>query len=380
MRSRIATLAFVALLPSRKVFADVGSAWASETASPRAGSSPRAGPGAIASLCPDVDAGLAAVAASLSEHRIAANDVEALSYALRAAGEPHVWPRAITLEGRTVDPRDARMRIEKWLAAFPRRGRLRCAVASAVDDGTQTTAAVAVDAQADLAPIPTSVRTASWIEVDAHVFVPASRARVVVLGPTGAPRTVPTSFAGGRVKARANVDRSGTWLFQVVVDGDTGPRPVLEAFVFAGVTPPKARPPELAPGEEAGTSADGAQALAEMVAIARRSEGLAPPASCTGLDRVARVHAERMMRAGELGHDVGDGEPRERVEEAGVRAAEIGENVAHAATLALAHRALWSSPSHRANILDRRFARLGVGMSLDLDGSVWVTEVFATPR
>jgi uncharacterized protein YkwD len=208
------------------------------------------------------------------------------------------------------------------------------------------------------------------------MLVPALRAKVVVLGPSGAPRTVPTSFAGGRIKARANVDLAGTWLFQVLIDGDAGPRPVLEAFVFAGVAPPKDRPSELAPGEEATTP--GAQGLLEMVALARRSEGIAAPVSNAGLDRAARLHAERMMRARELGHDVGDGDPRERVEENGVRASEIGENVAHAATLALAHRALWSSPSHRANILDRRFTRLGIGVSRDVDHSVWVTEVFAT--
>jgi uncharacterized protein YkwD len=117
-----------------------------------------------------------------------------------------------------------------------------------------------------------------------------------------------------------------------------------------------------------------------MVVIARRSEGLAAPAPSAGLDRAARMHAERMMRAGEVGHDVGDGDPRDRVDEAGVAAVEIGENVAHAATLVLAHRALWSSPSHRANILDGRFARLGVGVSRDVDGSVWVTELFASAR
>jgi uncharacterized protein YkwD len=87
-----------------------------------------------------------------------------------------------------------------------------------------------------------------------------------------------------------------------------------------------------------------------------------------------------MMRAGELGHDEGDGDVRERVREAGIDVTEIGENVAHAANLALAHRALWSSPSHRANMLGTRFGRLGVGVVADADGTVWLTEVFATPR
>ena len=45
----------------------------------------------------------------------------------------------------------------------------------------------------------------------------------------------------------------------------------------------------------------------------------------------------------------------------------------------LAHRALWASPSHRDNMLQPRFDRVGVGVCTDPDGSVWVTEAFATP-
>src|SRR4051812_33164639 len=115
MRSRV-MWAIVALLRSPSAIAD---------------------PGGVV-LCPNGDAGLAAVASALSEHRIAASDGEAVSYALRAAGEPHVWPRAITLEARVLDPTAATKRIEAWLLALPRRGRLRCATASTFDGGTQT--------------------------------------------------------------------------------------------------------------------------------------------------------------------------------------------------------------------------------------------------
>jgi uncharacterized protein YkwD len=115
-----------------------------------------------------------------------------------------------------------------------------------------------------------------------------------------------------------------------------------------------------------------------MIAAARASEGLASLRPSRALDRVARAHAERMLRASELGHDVGDGDVRRRLGDAGIEAAEVGENVAHAATLALAHRALWASPSHRDNILGRRYAKVGVGVAHDPDGTVWVTELFAT--
>jgi hypothetical protein len=334
----------------------------------------------LVSTCSEVDAGLAVVAARLARHEILASDVDAVAYALRAAGEPHVRPRAIALEGRTVDRRDARGRIERWLADFRHQGHLRCATASAESGGRETVAAVAVDAQADLAPVALLARPSSWIDLDARVIIEATQAKVVMLGPTGPPRSLPTSFAGGRVKARANVDRPGAWLFQVVIDGDGGPRPVLEAFVFAGVSPPRARPAAHAPGEELDAPGDAATTLGQMVAVARASEGMGSLDRSLVLDRAARAHAERMMRAGELRHDWDDGDARERVANAGIEAEEIGENVAHAATLALAHRAIWASPSHRENVLGRRFTRLGVGASRDSDGSIWVTELFASRR
>jgi uncharacterized protein YkwD len=118
--------------------------------------------------------------------------------------------------------------------------------------------------------------------------------------------------------------------------------------------------------------------LVDMITAARASEGLAALQPSRALDRLARGHAERMMRASELGHDVGDGDVRRRVEDAGIEAAGVGENVAHAATLALAHRALWASPSHRDNLLGRRYDRVGLGISRDADGTVWVAELFAT--
>ena len=57
----------------------------------------------------------------------------------------------------------------------------------------------------------------------------------------------------------------------------------------------------------------------------------------------------------------------------------VGENVARASTVAAAHRALWSSPSHRENLLSDRFSALGVGVARGAGGSLFVAELFARP-
>jgi uncharacterized protein YkwD len=352
--------------------------WTDSIGSPRPVASVKTRDGDLATICPDGDSALRTVAAQLAAHTVAADDVEAITYALRAAGDPHVWPRAFLLEGKSIDPVEAKTRIKVWLSTFRQPARLRCGIVSERSGDKDVVAAVAIDAQADLAPIPVRARLSSWIDVDAKVLGLASGAKVIVLGPTGAPRALLTSFSDGRVKARANVDREGTWLFQVLLDGANGPRPVLEAYVFAGVEPPSAQPHHPAPGEEAGSEGENAMALARMMMYARRSESLPGLVRDAALDRVARSHAERMMRAKQLGHDVGDGDPKERLERAGISLLQVGENVAHAANVVLAHRALWSSPSHRDNLLQPRFDRVGVGVSSDPDGSVWVAELFAT--
>jgi uncharacterized protein YkwD len=149
--------------------------------------------------------------------------------------------------------------------------------------------------------------------------------------------------------------------------------------VFAGSAPPGAVLDRPAPGEEGVASSD-ASSLAWMIDVARQSEGVPPVRRSAELDAVARAHAERMMRTRKLAHDAGDADPRARLDQALISAHEVGENIAHAATPALAHRALWGSPSHRANLLDRRYGRLGIGTSRDPDGTLWVTELFATPR
>ena len=77
-----------------------------------------------------------------------------------------------------------------------------------------------------------------------------------------------------------------------------------------------------------------------------------------------------------LAHDVGDGDAMARLRAAGLEPDDAGENVAHAATVALAHRAMWASPSHRANMLRRDFDRLGLAVVRDDRGQVWAVEIF----
>jgi uncharacterized protein YkwD len=237
-------------------------------------------------------------------------------------------------------------------------------------------AVVTADALADLQPLAANVRVGGWVDVRAKLLVPFAGAKVIVLGPRGAPRPLPTAVGGGQVSASFSADQEGAWLVQVVADVQGGPRQVLEALLIAGDGPRRQARDE-APGERERTTADdSAGLLFEMLAAARSSEQRSRLRRDPELDRIAREQAAAARAAGHIAHDLGSGDPEARVRAAGIDAESVGENLARAESIARAHRALWSSPSHRTNILDDRFDSIGIGVVEDADG-VWACELFA---
>jgi uncharacterized protein YkwD len=356
--------------------------WQAETRSPRASTARQERQ--LAAHCDERDAALDAVALELAERAVAGRpplDPTEIHFALRTEGSPYVWVRAWSLDGEKLDDKDIEARVERWLGGFDEGGRRRCGFGRQAGAGREVVFAVAADALAELEPLPTRVRAGSWLTVRAKMLVPASEAKVVVLGPRGAPKPIPTSLSGNALSATFSADRPGTWMVQVVASVDGGPRPVAEALVNVNVTPPPSLQAQTAPGEDASEGVALAdEALLAMVNRARASERLRALARHPALDAIAKEHALAMQAAGRLRHDVGGGGAADRMRQSNLRFRGAGENVARAASIRRAHRALWASPSHRGNVLDTRFDAIGIGVAEDPDGSVWVCEVFAAWR
>jgi uncharacterized protein YkwD len=284
------------------------------------------------------------------------------------------------VSGRAFDRNVVERAFEAWAGEGPPSSYRRCGVAHGVaGDGTDVVAVVTVSALADLAPLPIRARTGQWLTVEAHLLARAAGGKVLLLGPSGSVRTLPTCFDRGTIRARFALDRPGEFAVQVVAEFESGPRPVIEANVFADVDPPAQFDDAAAPGEGIAEKAgdDDATLLARMLAVARASSGLANLTRDARLDAIALRHALRMTEAHELAHDTGAGGPIDRLRDAGLDATDVGENVARAAALNLAHRELWASPSHRANMLSRSFDRVGLAVAHDDRGETWVVEMFA---
>lgn len=305
-------------------------------------------------------------------------DMAEVAFAMRSQGSAYVWPRVWTLEGTTFEVEDVVNRVRAWVARGPVDGGLRCGISKVMSGDKQVLAIVASDVLADLERrIGLSVRAGSWIDFEALLHAETSDASLVVMGPSGLPKHVPTSRAGQHVRSRFHADKPGRWVAQLLGSISSGPRPLLEVEIYADVPPPSSADSSPAPGEVA-VSGPPELRLETWVNRVRSQHRLPALRRNPKLDALARAHAEAMRDAGRLAHDVGDGNPKQRMEEAGLEPRLAGENVARARSLERAHRALWLSPSHRGNLLHPRFTQLGIGVVEDPQGNLWVAELFAS--
>ncbi len=353
--------------------------WVAESRSPQSASI--AGRDAhLHALCGARDLGLGRVASAILSRRLSgapAPSPRAIEVLARAAGVPHpfvaAWSLAGTVEEPALDPAVAKAKLGQWLAKQPAQGSRRCGLARGADrSGAEVVVVVTADALADLKAFPTKSKVSTWLKLDARVHPDAESAKVVLLGPKGRPKRVLASLDKGLCRSRFALDQPGRWIVQVVAALPTGPRPVLEVEVYAGLEPPT----ELIDEQPDATPKHDARDLFTWLNKERQQEGLPLLKRNPTLDALARKHAIAMVHKNLVAHDVGKGTPRERVATAGVGAMRVGENVARAATVRRVHAALWDSPSHRENMLDASFRHVGLAAVKDDRGRVWSVQVF----
>lgn len=111
------------------------------------------------------------------------------------------------------------------------------------------------------------------------------------------------------------------------------------------------------------------QRMFDLVNAEREKAGLKTLELDTALRDVAREHSREMFLRGYFGHIDPDGNsPADRVRRAGIRYFAVGENLALAPTVELAHSGLMNSPKHRDNILSPEFGKMGIGV---MDGGLF---------
>lgn len=128
-------------------------------------------------------------------------------------------------------------------------------------------------------------------------------------------------------------------------------------------------PVAAAPTASAATSSSGLAAQFVHVVNAERARaGRRPLAVDAHMTSVAAAWSRRMAATGRLAHNPALARS--------VRSWRyLGENVGVGYSVSSLAAAFWSSPEHRANILDRHYDRIGVAV-VNVGGKLWVTEDF----
>jgi uncharacterized protein YkwD len=112
------------------------------------------------------------------------------------------------------------------------------------------------------------------------------------------------------------------------------------------------------------------RAMASLINRARTSHGRSSLRVNDGLSNYARRHSATMASKGVLYHN-----PYLAKWLASWSWSILGENVGVGSSIDSLHRAFMNSPPHRANIMDRRFRDVGVGVVVR-GGRTWVTIIF----
>ena len=100
------------------------------------------------------------------------------------------------------------------------------------------------------------------------------------------------------------------------------------------------------------------------------------------LAQAALAHSEDMALHHYFSHyDLAGGSPVDRVSKLGVPWQSMGENIAKNFTVVSAEEAFMNEPrfqpNHRANILNRKFNSVGIGIVRGPDGMIYATQEFA---
>jgi uncharacterized protein YkwD len=185
---------------------------------------------------------------------------------------------------------------------------------------------------------------------------------------SGVPATVVSTAPGDEVTTVTVTPRTT----RTTSGGGTRPRPKpTKTPTRTATTEPTPDDPPPPPGG-GGTNAQERQVL-DLTNAARRRQGCRPLTLDDSLVEAAGSHASDMVRRHYMDHHNPDGkDPGDRIAAAGFRGNGWGENIAAGYDSAQRVFAAWmTSDGHRANILNCKFNRIGIGFDPGQVKSQW---------
>ncbi|KUO52880.1 MAG: hypothetical protein APF76_14740 [Desulfitibacter sp. BRH_c19] len=159
----------------------------------------------------------------------------------------------------------------------------------------------------------------------------------------------------------------------------TAPKKSQKQPIPSKPTPQPSQPAPSQPEQSSILSVD-EQKMLNLVNQERAKAGLAPLKVHSELVKLARLKSQDMISNKYFSHQSPRyGSPFDMMKSAGVSYTRAGENLAGAPTVESAHTNLMNSPGHRANILNKDFTHIGIGI---IDGGQYgkmFTQMFIRP-
>jgi uncharacterized protein YkwD len=216
-----------------------------------------------------------------------------------------------------------------------------------------------------LDPVPRKLARGGTAPISGKLIGRYRQARVVVTTPDGKVTEQEPSTREGWVHGEVACAADGRYQVEVTADDASGTAVLANFPVFCGVEPP-AVAPRGAGTRQARVSAEAAeQDVLALVNRDRAAAGLGAVTWDAQLADIARAHSRDMADHDFVGHvSPRTGTALDRVHKGGLTPELILENVGRAYSAQEVESGFMASPGHRANVVEPRATKLGVGVVL----------------
>jgi uncharacterized protein YkwD len=214
-----------------------------------------------------------------------------------------------------------------------------------------------------LAAIPRQIPLGGHVALEARIAAGFAKPEVVITAPDGTVRQQTPPLLKGVIRDVIRCIAAGRHQVEIAAAGTLGSSVLANFPVYCGVAPPAAAPRGAGVRTVSVTPEEAERQMLALINRDRQRAGVAPVKADDRLTAIARAHTRDMVEHDFVGHvSPTTGTAGDRVRRAGLTPTFISENVGRGYSAEEAEQGFMASPGHRANILDPRPQRVGIGI------------------
>ena len=214
-----------------------------------------------------------------------------------------------------------------------------------------------------LQAIPRQVPAGGQVSIEARIGAGFANPEVVVTAPDGTVREQNPTVRKGVIRDVVRCLAAGRHQVEIVATGKGGSDVLANFPLYCGVAPPAVAPRAAGVRAVTVTAEEAETQMLALINRDRKRAGVGPVVRDDKLTAIARAHTRDMVEHDFVAHtSPRTGSPGDRVRRAGLAPTLSSENVGRAYTAEEAEQGFMSSPGHRANIVDPRPTRVGIGI------------------